>query len=210
MTNIIIKKLQSIKKFSTESLPDRTKIFLSALWFWTYILYYFTKIINIFLSCIITYTPDSCIIFKTKAIKNKDTPIIIEAKKYKKKPGVKSQDTTNNDATDITTANINTTSQDMEDITNKISTLFNWIWDKTIEDNGGVHIKDIISKYKALSSSYLWIVYMFNIDETIENLDNAEIKQKINHMLIDFSDRVIYRNNDMKTPEDIIFGEVPF
>lgn len=200
MTNIIVKKLQRIKKFSTESLPDRTRIFLSAIWFWAYILYYFTKIINIFLNCIVTYTPDSFIIFKTKTNKDKNTPIIVDAKKCKKKHGDEIQKIHTNKKT----------IQDLEDVTNKISAIFDWVWDKTIEDNGGVHIKDVISKYSTLSSSYLWISYIFDIDKAIENLDNSEIKQKINHMLIDFSDRVIYRNNDIKNPEDIIFGEVPF
>ena len=44
-------------------LPDRTKIFLSSIWIWVYIMFYFTKCINTLLGLMLVYTPDS-LIFK--------------------------------------------------------------------------------------------------------------------------------------------------
>ena len=46
------------------SMPDRARIFMSALWFWTYVMFYVTKCINVALRIFITYTPDSMIIFR--------------------------------------------------------------------------------------------------------------------------------------------------
>jgi hypothetical protein len=184
----IVEKLSSIKKINLGSLPDRTKIFLSALWLWTYVLYYFTKIINIMLRLIVTYTPDSCIIFNNKLLKpNEQTPIIIDAKIH-------------DDSTDNT-----------ENITNKFSVLINNIWDEDIGDKGGIRIKDILNKFTNTTSPLMWVSYLFEIDKKLENMTDVEISESIKHMLVNISDKIIERGDpESKESEEISFGEIPF
>lgn len=191
MKDKIKSKLIAIKNFSTSDLPGRTKIFLSALWFWTYLLYYFTKFINIMLYIVVVYTPDSCVIFRTKLVKNKKIPEILNAK-IKKKPCDNKQD----DKT--------------SDITNKLNILLNWKWDDDIGDIGGIKIKELISKYPSVSSSIIWISYLFEIDKKLETMSDEEVGKSIKYMLINISDKVMYRDANLKTPEDILFGEIPF
>jgi hypothetical protein len=186
----IVEKLSSIKNINLGKLPDRTKIFLSALWLWTYVLYYFTKIINIILRLIVTYTPDSCIIFNNKLIKpNEHAPIIIDAKIHDK------------------------SADNMENITNKFSILINNIWDEDIGDKGGIRIKDIVNKFTNTTSPLMWVSYLFEMDKKLENMTDEEISESIKHMLVNISDKIIERDPESKESEEseeISFGEIPF
>lgn len=183
----IITKFKRIKDFSMKDLPDRTKIFLSALWFWAFIMYYFTKIVNCMLGFVITYTPDSCIIYHPKMIYNKNK----SHNKNSKKPK-------------ILDAKLGE-----ESITNKIKMLVDLNWDDTIEC-GGVNTKKLMDKYPSISTSILWIAYLFEMDEKIENMSDGEIGKSIKHMLINISDKAIYRESSLEEREDILFGEIPF
>ena len=133
-------------------LPDRTKIFLSSIWIWAYIMFYFTKCINKLLGLILVYTPDSLIIFNpylylsgmnTNKSIDCNKPIVIDA--YLK---------TNNGKT--------------ERILNKIRALINAKWDIDIgNDNcsfddseikelfGGLNIREIVKIYPLLSTSII-------------------------------------------------------
>lgn len=179
-------------------LPDRTKIFISSLWMWACLMYYFTKVINVFLCFVITYTPDSLIIFNPFAIKNANNmPIIIDA--Y-----IKTKDNT-------------------EQITNKIKTLINMKWDTDIGNEncplddgifkdlfGGLNVNEIVKVYPKLSTSVIWIAYLFEVDKSFSNLSDEELGKKIKYLLVNFSDKLIYRNSDLKTSEDLMFGDIPF
>jgi hypothetical protein len=176
----IMSKLSIIKKFSS-NIPDRTKIFLSALWFWAYILYFITKVLNVFLCVFITYTPDSFLIFRPRHTTDNKIPEILEAK-------------LNNDV----------------DISNKLNMLLNWKWDGDIGDSGGIRIRDMVEKYKSISTSIVWISYLFEIDKKLESMSDADIGKSIKYMLVNINEKVLYRDADLKIPEDILFGEIPF
>lgn len=185
-------------------LPDRTRIFISAIWFWAYILYYITKLINGAIGIFLHLTPDSCIIFSNINVinsKDKNTinkPIILDAR-------------------------LKTDKNRYEIITNKIRSIINNNWDVDIgNDNspfdeteknnlfGGMNIRDIINVYPTLSSSIVWISYIFETEKKINSMTDAELGKKIKHMLINFTDKTISRTTDMKTPEKIIVGEIIF
>ena len=181
--NMILKnicnRIINIKNYCFTNLPNRTKIFLTALWFWIYITYYFNIIICYFLRFILVNTPDSCIAFQSKfIIKKENTPHIIKAE------------------------------IDSNDITNKIKLLINLCWDNEISDLGGVNVKDLLSRYPQISSSALWISYIFNFEKKIQNMTDEEIGKKVKHIIICFTDKVIYRDDGSN--EDILFGEIPF
>jgi hypothetical protein len=188
-------------------LPDRTKIFLSALWFWAYMMYYFTKVFNMCLGLVLVYTPDSLIIFNPFNIKNhnktdeqpiENRPIILDAR--------------------IKTKDVN-----YENITNKLRAVINSKWDVDIgNDNcpfdetedkelfGGVSLGDIISVYPTLSTAVVWVTYLFETDKKLNDISDAELGKKIKHMLINFGDKSICRTSSLQKPEKIIVGEIPF
>ena len=189
-------------------LPDRTKIFLSSIWLWAYIMFYFTKCINKLLGLILVYTPDSLIIFNpylylsgmnnTNKSIDCNKPIVIDA--YLK---------TNNGKTEC--------------ILNKIRALINAKWDIDIgNDNcsfddsavkelfGGLNIREIVKIYPLLSTSIIWIVYLFETDKILHSLSDADLGKKIKFLLINFSDNILYRNSNLENPEKIIVGDIPF
>ena len=74
-----VRRLRIIRDFSIKDLPDRTKIFLSALMFCVYVMYYFNKVVGYCLGMVLMYTPDSCIIYHpnvVKAITKKEPGVI--------------------------------------------------------------------------------------------------------------------------------------
>jgi hypothetical protein len=176
----IIYKFVAIKNFGS-NMPDRTKIFLSALVFWAYIMYYITKFMNVCLCIFIDYTPDSFLIFRPNRNVDKKIPEILEAKINENK-----------------------------DISNKLNMLLNWKWDDDVGDSGGIRVKDIVEKYKSISTSIVWISYLFEIDKKLENMSDADIGKSIKYMLVNINEKVLYRDADLKTPEDMVFGEIPF
>ena len=199
-------------------LPDRTKIFLSSIWLWAYIMYYFTKCINKLLGLILVYTPDSLIIFNpylylsgmnnTNKSIDCNKPIIIDA--YLKTNNGKTNNGKNN--------NVKT-----ECIINKIRALINAKWDIDIgNDNcsfdnseikelfGGLNIREIVKIYPLLSTSIIWIAYLFETDKILHSLSDDELGKKIKFLLINFSDNILYRNSKMENPEEIIVGDIPF
>ena len=189
-------------------LPDRTKIFLSSIWLWAYIMFYFTKCINTLLGLMLVYTPDSLIIFNpylylsgmnnTNKSIDCNKPIVIDA--YLK---------TNNGKTEC--------------ILNKIRALINAKWDIDIgNDNcsfdnseikelfGGLNIREIVKIYPLLSTSIIWIAYLFETDKILHSLSDDELGKKIKFLLINFSDNILYRNSNLENPEKIIVGDIPF
>ena len=189
-------------------LPDRTKIFLSSIWLWAYIMFYFTKCINKLLGLILVYTPDSLIIFNPYLYLNGmnntnksidcNKPIVIDA--YLK---------TKNGKTEC--------------ILNKIRALINAKWDIDIgNDNcsfddsavkelfGGLNVREIVKIYPLLSTSIIWITYLFETDKILHSLSDDELGKKIKFLLINFSDNILYRNSNLENPEKIIVGDIPF
>ena len=194
-------------------LPDRTKIFLSSIWIWAYIMFYFTKCINTLLGLMLVYTPDSLIIFNpylylsgmnnTNKSIDCNKPIIIDA--YLK------------------TNNGKNNNEKPKCILNKIRALINAKWDIDIgNDNcsfddseikelfGGLNIREIVKIYPLLSTSIIWIVYLFETDKILHSLSDDELGKKIKFLLINFSDNILYRNSKMENPEEIIVGDIPF
>ena len=171
------------------ALPDRTKIFLSALWFWAYIMFYCTKLFNRILGLILTHTPDTMLIYKPLKISTgggEPRPKIIEARN----------------------GNSN--------ITNKIKAIVDMKWDSDINNDGtqkifgGLNIKDITNIYPSMSTGIIWISYLFEIEKKIADMNDEELGKNIKQILVDFGDKSLYRSSDLKKKEETIFGEIPF
>ena len=176
------------------SLPDRTKIFLSAIWFWAYIIFYITKCFNCVLGFLLMHTPDSFLIYKPLNISSKPKnvgevkPKIIEAR------------------------------TDVENITNKIKAIVDMKWDSDINNEGddsqkifgGLNIKDVLSIYPSLSTSVVWISYLFEIDKKLAEMNDEELGKNIKHLLVNFGDQSLYRTSDLHEKESAMCGEVPF
>ena len=180
----IFKKLGTrcinIKNYCFTNIPNRTKIFLSALWFWMYITYCLNIMFCFVLKLILSNTPDSCIAFQSTIMKKAEsTPEIIEAK------------------------------LGTETITNKIKLLVNLYWDDEISDVGGVNIKDLLTCLPTLSKSVVWISYICDFKNKIQTMTDEEIGKQVKHMLINITDKIIYRNSD-EEEEEILFGAIPF
>lgn len=196
-------------------LPDRTKIFLSAMWFWAYMLYYFTKVFNVGLGLCLVHTPDSLIIFNPFNIKNRN------------QTDPKTDNQTDNQPIEnkptIVDARMKTKDSNHENITNKLRAVINSKWDVDIgNDNcpfddteykelfGGVNLGDIVSVYPTLSTAVVWVTYLFETDKKLNDMSDAELGKKIKHMLINFDDKSIYRTSSLQKSEKIIVGEIPF
>ena len=188
-------RLSEIKKYSLDKLPDRTKIFLSALWFWVYLTFIFNKFIGCVLGFVLTYTPDSCINPSLSSSLSFSLPSSNSNILNKKEDEVPQ----------IINAKLGT-----ETITNKFKMLMKSQWDNEISDLGGINVSDIVSKYPALSSSVIWISYLFKVDKKLQTMSDEEIGKAVKYMLINITDKVIYRESSLEDEEEILFGEIPF
>jgi len=209
-------------------LPDRTRIFISSMWFWAYILYHITKLLNGAIGIFLKLTPDSCIIFSGLNMFDSKTD-----KTAENTTDTKNKNTNKNTTKDTTKDTINkpiildarmkTDKNSYEIITNKMRSIINNKWDIDVgNDNspfdnaahndlfGGINMCDIINLYPTLSSSIVWISYLFETEKKMNNMTDAELGKKIKHMLINFTDKTINRTSDLKTPEKIIVGEIRF
>ena len=176
------------------ALPDRTKIFLSALWFWGYIMYYITRWFTCILRVVLTHTPNAMLIYKplniSSSAKNAGEirPKIIEARNGN------------------------------DNITNKIKAIIDMKWDSDINNEGditqkifgGLNMKDITDIYPCVSTSIIWISYLFEIDKKLAEMNDEELGKNIKQLLVDFGDQSLYRSSDLKEKEKAMCGEVPF
>jgi hypothetical protein len=202
ITTVVVKTTNKCKNaVASIQLPDRTKIFLSALWFWAYMIFYFTKLCNAGLGFCLYYTPDSIIIYnpiRQKSDADINTPTIIDA-------------------------HMKTKNATHENVTNKLRALIRSKWDVDIgNDNcpfdntdnnelfGGVNLGDIVSIYPTISTAVVWITYLFDTDKKLNTLSDEELGKKIKHMLINFGDKSICRTSTLNESEKIVVGEIPF
>lgn len=166
------------------SLPDKTKIFISALWYWTFVMFYITKVFNKMLGLVLTYTPDSFLYNPLREFlpRKNEKPVVLEAR------------------------------SDSAVITNKIKTLIKLKWDEDIENDdtgtiGGLNSKDI---YPMLSTAVVWISYVLDTENAVSKMNDEELGKCIKHLLIDCSNNALYRTPDLKKAENILFGQIPF
>lgn len=166
--------------------PERAKLFMSALWFWAYIMYYVNMCITACLRMFLTYTPDSMIIFTPR----KETHVLKAVLKTKQ-------------------------NMSGENITNKISAIMKMKWDDDISDAddnlcGGLNTSDIYSIYPPAMDAIIWVAYLMEIDKKIMNTSNENIGKTVKTMLINLKDKKFYKNGKLRTPLNIICGEIPF
>jgi hypothetical protein len=194
-------------------IPDRTKIFLSAMWFWMYVMFYFTKVFNLVLGFCLVHTPDSLIIFN---------PFNIKYTNFSGKNTKENAAETINKPT-VVDARMKTKDELHENITNKLRAVISSNWDTDVgndncpfddSDNkdlfGGVNVGDIVSVYPTLSTAIVWITYLFETDKKLNALSDEELGKKIKYMLINFGDKSIHRTSDLQKVEKIVSGEIPF
>lgn len=184
------------------TMPDRVRIFMSALWFWTYAMFYITKCINYILQLFITYTPDSMIIFKysnSNALSTNKPPTILKAHIHK---------TTTDKKTDYRKT-IN------ENITNKITTILQMKWDPDISNEngelfGGLNVCDILDIYPMASNAVIWIAYLLELDNKILNTSDENLGKQVKIMLIDLKKNAIFRTSNLQHKMNTTCGEIPF
>jgi hypothetical protein len=185
-----------VKAIAEIKLPDRTRIFFSALWFWTSILYYYTRALNAFLGFCLIHTPDSLIIFNPY--------FMLHNIKAPSKPS-------ENPRPIILGAQMKA-GRVHEIITNKLRNIINIKWDEDIgNDNcpfdnseynelfGGLNLKEIVDIYPTLSTAMVWIVYLFETNKKLSSISDEELGRKIKYMLINFSDKSICRGTADKS-----------
>ena len=202
----IMKTLLSIKHFSIK-ITDRTQIFISAMWVWACVMFYTMRFINFMLYLIITYTPDSFIIFRSRSKPDKNLPVILDAKIIKNKNKISEEN-------------------DIIDISNKLNTIINRVLN---DDKDSIKLNELIKYFPSISSSLVWISYLTSDNLTSDNLtsdnltsDNIKkksvvddiFKKQINkcvyntlsYILINVQDKVLYRGSEK---ENILFGKCP-
>jgi len=182
------------------SMPDRARIFMSALWFWTYVMFYVTKCINVALRIFITYTPDSMIIFRhgTKSPNKINPPKIINARIHK-------------DSTDV----LGNRKIINEKITNKIAAILQTKWDPDISNEngelfGGLNVTDILDIYPTASNAVIWIAYLLELDNKILNTSDEKIGKYVKIILVDLKKNAIFRTSNLHHEMKTMCGEVPF
>jgi hypothetical protein len=186
------------------TIPNRARIFMSALWFWTYVMFYVTKCINVILHVFITYTPESMIIFKH------DTSNILSTKK--------SSECMKNSPPTILKAHIHKTTNSKtinENITNKIAAILQMKWDPDISDEnddlfGGLNICDILDIYPVASDAVIWIAYLLELDNKILNTSDEKIGKYVKIMLVDLKNNAIFRTSNLQNKINTMCGEIPF
>ena len=144
-------------------MPDKTKIFLTCLWVWTYMMHYTTRFANFVIFCTFQYMPDSLILNRT----SNEKTIIINSRIHKK----------------------NTLP---EDITNKMQFLIKLIWDPDIDNEngdvvGGINVSDVIKLYPKVVDSVLWVAYS-NAPESLVKYMLVDFNNKILFRKCDLSD----------------------
>ena len=191
------------------TMPDRARIFMSALWFWTYAMFYVTKCINVILRLFITYTPDSMIIFKHRTSNDLST---------------KKLDVHANKQPTILKAHIHKTTTDKktgykktinENITNKITTILQMKWDPDISNEnddvfGGLNVCDILDIYPMASNAVIWIAYLLELDNKILNTSDEKIGKQVKIMLVDLKKNALFRTSNLQHEIKTMCGEIPF
>jgi hypothetical protein len=185
------------------------------------------------LGLFLVYTPDSLIIFNPFRIMNRGAtkPIVLDAyittKPPKFNPSESNDPKNKNDIITIDKLKtlLNALSIDnTENITNKIRILIDVLWDTDIGNEncpfdknqevkelfGGLNIKELTSVYPIVSTSIIWIAYLFETDKHINKLSDAELGKRIKYILVNVGDGIIYRDSNLNKPEDIIFGDIQF
>jgi hypothetical protein len=201
-----------LSKISVPKLPDRTVIFLSALYFWTYIMCYMAKFVHVSLSFVLRHTPDAFIIHNSSSTPTATiVDVIDETPKQPLEIGENVQSRISKKIPKR--VNIIQAMADSIPITNKIKNVIQRNWDNKIgedsdgEHPGGIKVSDILSFVK---SPVVWISYLFEVDKKLSDMSDAEIGKAIKTILIDFSDKALYRDPEMKKKEPLLFGKIPF
>jgi hypothetical protein len=201
-----------LSKIPVPKLPDRTVIFLSALYFWTYIMCYMAKFVHVSLSFILRHTPDAFIIHKSGGTLTTSLVEVID-ETTEQPLGVDGNEPKRVSKKMLTRVNIIQAMADCIPITNKIKNVIHSNWDNEIgadsdgKHPGGINVRDILSFVK---SPVVWISYLFEVDKKLSDMSDAEIGKAIKTVLIDFGDKALYRDSEMKKKEPMLFGEIPF
>jgi hypothetical protein len=207
-----------ISHFNVSQLPDRTVMFLAALRFWTHIVFYFAKMTTLVLGFVLSHTPDSLMLYRknTVTIEVVDPP---NTPNSNESPESSTADTPTKNRTFGTIQILKAMAGD-KPITNVIKTIISMNWDASVGgyDNGDTSNTDLpkiigglrADAFKFLKSPIVWISYLCDLDTKLSSMSDIEIGQKIRYMLLDFSNKSIYRTSNLSDKESMLFGEIPF
>lgn len=174
-----------------EYIPDKTKIFLSAFYIWTWIIFQMTQAFNYMLSLIIKSAPDAMIIYNFGRFNKNNNVSILKA-----------------------------SSGNSTEITNKLKLWLNLKWDKNAcDDTGGANL-DQFAQYAGVSVLWIGYLLNYDkqdeykqFSDSMDNgvVDYNKLTNLIKYIAIDFNKKIIYRFlNNETTQEDMLFGEVNF
>jgi hypothetical protein len=215
-----------------------TKIYFSALYFWTYVFYYCSSLFTNILWFIVTYTPDSLIIYKIPFLKCKTNEIdIIDAQLIKSNDDNKSGDKLNQPIENISNE---TKKQKNTNVTNVIKLLINIYWDNDIKqnkfnksdsdsideiDDGGIDLDKLFDIIPEFRDSVIFIKYARDLHKIFKEVVPTDVQKVIDigiqKVIIDSRNKGsspnnngkkydIYKNNDLKKNYKNIFNELSF
>ena len=219
-------------------MTTKTKIYISFLYFWIRITYYFSKLITVMLYFCIKYIPDSFIIYKIPFIpfiSHKTNEIkIVDATIYKQEDCCKK----NNQTLEKDKKDTENNGIVKKKITNTIKLLINMYWDNSIEledtDNtnspgkknyikGGIDLDKLFDTFPEFKNSTIYITYYQKIQDFLIGYFPDDIqetfKTSIKHILIENISNVIskddkeiniYKDNDLSKNYKNIFNELTF
>jgi hypothetical protein len=215
-----------------------TKIYFSALYFWTYVFYYCSSLFTNILWFIVTYTPDSLIIYKIPFLKCKTNEIdIIYAQLIKQ-----NDDNTSSDKVNQPIENISNkpSKQKNTNVTNVIKLLINIYWDNDIKpnkfnksdsdnideiDDGGIDLDKLFDIIPEFRDSVIFIKYARDLHKIFKEVVPTDVQKVIDigiqKVIIDSRNKGsspnnngkqydIYKNNDLKKNYKNIFNELSF
>lgn len=198
--------LTIFNKCKKSEMPDKTKMFLTALYFWGVILYYISTLFNFMLRIIITHIPDYLTVIPRPLKWMPFNKLGI----FKNTPVVKPV---------ILDAKIHDSSHNIMPFTNKLKLLIATLWDEDIGDellgsdvpDGGLNLKDLSKVMPDIKNMCIIAKYIF--EKNVDKIPDQELREHVKFIFIDFADNLIYRDESRinKTSADKIdYGDIGF
>lgn len=188
----------------------KAKLFITALYFWGFVIYRISLIFNGVLRMILTHFPDFLIINPCNYIPTLEsyTPDNTEQLSERVvKPKILEARVLDMVFTD-------------KPFTNKLKAIIDIMWDDEIGEaslgsdklTGGLRTKDIAKIYPAVSKMYLVAKYVF--EKNADKIPDDELSAHVKFIFVDFAKNLIYRNDENpmtnNKSEKMTFGEVVF
>lgn len=186
-----------VNKWKKSEIPDKAKLFMTALYCWGVLIYYLSSIFNTVLRMALVYLPDSVVVDPFEYL-----PFVMKSDQPKPK---------------ILSAIISNGQYATKSFTNKLTMLINHKWDENIGEAqlgaddllGGLNVSEIAKVYPNIAQALLIATYLF--EKNVDKIPDEELREHVKFIFIDFAKKVIYRTeDDNDDSEKIVFGDIAF